>query len=93
MSGLEQYYSGDNDWAALSKLYEKYQGLEDVVKLSNEFNGDLALSSVIYGKVGKYYYLKWIERKIPALNDLSPLDCNDDLILNIRLKEMLMRMP
>lgn len=93
MHHLEQYYSGDDSWIRFSKLYEEYKNLEEVIKLSGKFNGDLVLASVIYGKMGEDYYLKWIEKKIPALDYLTPLDCNDDLTLVMRLKEMLMRMP
>lgn len=93
MHCLEQYYSGDEHWLIFSKLYRKYGVCEEVVNLSKKFNSDIILASVIYGKIGENYYLEWIEKKIPALDYLSPLDCSGRRDLTNRLKEMLMRMP
>ncbi|WP_244588613.1 hypothetical protein, partial [Escherichia coli] len=76
-----------------SKLYEAYKDIEKVQGLARKFNDDLILASVIYGRIGDEYYLTWIENKIPALDHLTPLDCNNDISLINRLKEMLMRMP
>ena len=93
MHHLERYYSGNENWIFFSKLYEAYKDIEKVQGLARKFNDDLILASVIYGRIGDEYYLTWIENKIPALDHLTPLDCNNDISLINRLKEMLMRMP
>ncbi|EEX2834006.1 hypothetical protein [Escherichia albertii] len=93
MHHLERYYSGNDNWIVFSNLYKEYKDIKKVQELARKFNDDLILASVIYGKIGDGYYLAWIENKIPALDYLTPLDCNNDLALINRLKEMLMRMP
>lgn len=93
MPNLERYYSGNDYWIIFSNLYKEYKYTDKVQELARKFNDDLILASVIYGKIGDEYYLTWIENKIPALSYLTPLDCNNDLTLLTRLKEMLMRMP
>ena len=90
---LEDYYCGDEAWANLANLYKELPNsnntfvLKDILKDDN----NLLLTKVIEGKVGDVA-LDWIYRKIPALNNLRPIDCIDSPILYKRLKTMLMRM-
>ncbi len=49
-------------------------------------------AKVIYAKLGAES-LEWINKKIPALDNLTPVECLTAPLLLKRLKEGLMRMP
>lgn len=89
MNRLEQYYTGDEEWIRFSGLYSNTTGsivseLENILK-------DRSVANVIDGILGNTS-LVWIYKKVPALDNLRPVDCMDDQALKKRLKTMLMRM-
>lgn len=90
LNKLEQYYLGDESWNNFYKLYKDIPNTSHYSELKTIFN-DITLIKVIEGKIGATS-LDWIVIKIPALDDLSPIDCVNDPILIKRLKTMLMRM-
>lgn len=87
---LEKYYLGDDAWKNFYTLYENLPDTLHHNKLNELFN-DITLVKVIEGKMGKTA-MDWIARKIPALDNLRPIDCIDNTALLKRLKTMLMRM-
>ncbi len=90
MIQLEQYYPGDDKWIAFSALYRTMPEPAVFTELKSIFP-DEALAYVIGGIFGDVA-LAWIEREIPALDNLRPMDCLGNTGLEKRLKTMLMRM-
>lgn len=93
MDYLENYYSGDENWLFFSSLYEEFWIDNDISKLLlKKMNNNLDIAYVIYGKF-KDRSIFILNQKIPALNNLSIIDCLEEERLIKRLKECLMRMP
>lgn len=90
MIHLEQYYPGEEDWIQFSDLYKNIPHAEISKELESIFK-DRAVAIVIAGILGNSS-LEWINKQIPALDNLRPLDCVDDPKLQKRLRTMLMRM-
>ncbi|PFH29817.1 MULTISPECIES: antitoxin Xre/MbcA/ParS toxin-binding domain-containing protein [Burkholderia] len=93
MHRLEQYYAGDDSWNAFSALFAKYQDLPEVQRLARDLDGQLDLACTIYWVAGPESARKWINSRVPALDDIRPVDCvgNPDGVK--RLRVCLMRMP
>lgn len=93
METLENYYAGDEAWNDLEALaLKQYKDVPEVQDISEKLGGNLGLASVIYGTIGRRG-AEWLDRKVPALDDLRPLDCINDPALIKRLREALMRFP
>ena len=93
MEQLENYYSGDADWKEFSSLFDEQW-------ISSDFQNSLLLKLDNKTDLAKVIYhhflessLKWINRKVPALNGLTPLECIQNEDTEMRLRECLMRMP
>lgn len=93
MQRLEADYPGDAAWEAFAGLYMKEYDDANCRLLADSLGGHLEIASIIYGKRGIQEALWWIERSVPALDDLRPIDCLDSPVLLKRLKTALMRMP
>lgn len=90
MNHLEQYYPGEEDWTIFADLYRNIPGTAIVSELESKFK-DRSIATVIAGILGNTS-LEWINKKIPAQDNLRPVDCVDDPKLQKRLRTMLMRM-
>lgn len=92
---LENYFSGDESWRMFVDLYrETWDACDFQTELIEKLNMHIDIAIVIYGKMTqKNRILSWINTAIPALDELSPIDCLETEILLTRLKTMLMRMP
>jgi hypothetical protein len=86
---LEKYYN-ENNWEKFSELCKDYHS-NNTEKLIEKLNMDMELSKVIDKIVGESS-VDWINRKIPALNNITPIECLKNRKLKNRLKVMLMRM-
>ena len=88
---LEEYYE-NNLWEDYVKLYESFWIDSEYQKiLLNSLNNKIDIAKVIYGILEKDSH-RWIEKIIPTLGNIRPIDCIDDEILSKRLKTMLTRM-
>lgn len=88
---LEEYYD-NNHWEEYVKLYESFWIESEYQKrLLSSLNGKIDIAKVIYGILEEDSQ-KWIEKIIPALGNIKPINCIDDEILSKRLKTMLTRM-
>lgn len=88
---LEKYYDA-NLWEDYVKLYESFwTDSEYQKKLLESLKGKIDIAKVIYGILEEESY-GWIEKEIPALGNIKPIDCIDNEILLNRLKTMLTRM-
>ena len=96
---LEQYYSGDNVWNYFVKIAK-----HEIA--SAAFNTNKSFLAKLKRKLKKHndiayvaYYLfyndsiNWIERRIPALDNLMPIECLASEELTNRLREILLRTP
>ncbi|KVF63184.1 hypothetical protein [Burkholderia cepacia] len=92
MHKLEQYYPGDASWQRFVAVFSQSKSKQEVSDLAQSLNGDVDLASVIYEVVGPGYD-KWIHEKVPAMDDLTPVDCISDPELMKRLRTTLMRFP
>lgn len=93
MGQLEKYYAGDESWEKYVKLYEEDYLDDNAHTLAKSIGGHLDLAVVIYGKRGLKEGLWWLEQNVPALNNITPIDCLASPKLIRRLRETLMRMP
>ena len=92
MIELEKYYKKD-EWENLVLLYnDKWIDSDFQIRLINTLNGNKDLAIVIWGEF-KESAFNWIDKKIPALDNIKPIDCiNDEKLIN-RLKVCLLRLP
>ena len=93
MGKLEQYFKGEDSWIKYSNLFgEDWTNSNFQLKLLEKCNGKLDIAKVIFYHLGENS-LKWMDSNVPALEDLTPLEClNDEKLIN-RLKECLHRFP
>lgn len=87
---LEKYYLGDDSWKQFSSMFNDKPNTQLTYELENIFK-NIALAKVIENIIGKSS-LNWINKKIPALDNIRPIDCLNSPELLKRLKTMLMRM-
>lgn len=92
MHTLEKYFPGDEKWQRFANMFDEFISKQEVQDLAKKLNGDVKLAAVIYGSVGSGCE-RWIASKVPALDDISPLECIGDPGLLNRLRTALMRMP
>lgn len=89
---LEYHYSGDQAWNHLLHLAESSWINSELQKqLSISLDNHLDIAKVMYAILGDES-IRWIYKKIPALDHLTPLECLESPRLIQRLKEALMRM-
>ncbi len=89
--GLEQYYKGDKEWLNfVDHFEEKWNNTDEQIKLLRLLDQREDLAKVIYALTLNNSF-SYVRTPIPALKDLTPLQClqRDDLIK--RLKVCLMR--
>lgn len=96
---LEQYYPGDEAWykfSALAKTEIEAAAFNTdgaiLSRLKEHLKHHEDLAYVIY----YFFYndsLNWIERSIPILDDLKPIECLDSQALIHRLRASLLRTP
>lgn len=95
MIQLEQYFdsSGRPGWNNLVNWStENYWTNSDSQKLLEQtLNNHTDIAKVVYARFGEAS-LEWVHRKVPALDNLSPLSCLETPELIKRLKEALSRM-
>jgi hypothetical protein len=92
MIELEKYFS-KSDWENLVSLYsEKSFDCEVQKEFVDTLQGNKDLAIVIWGNMNQSAY-DWINKKIPALDNIKPKDCLNDETLLKRLKVCLLRMP
>ncbi|NHV28110.1 hypothetical protein [Burkholderia sp. D-99] len=92
MHQLEQYYPGDASWQRFVAVFSQSRSRQEVVDLARSLDGDVDLATVVYEVVGAGYD-KWIREKVPAMDDLAPIDCVRSPALMKRLRTALMRFP
>lgn len=92
--GLEQYYSGDENWQDFVKIAEQNTCLPDdyKMKIVQALKGHYDIAIVVYYRLLDESF-EWIYKKNPALENLTPIECLETPDLIERLKEALMRMP
>jgi hypothetical protein len=88
---LEQYYKGDDSWNKYSSIFgEDWTDSNFQKELLVLVNNQIDLAKVIYYH-NTEFSIKWLNSKVPALDDLTPLECLKDIELTKRLKVCLMR--
>lgn len=88
---LEDYYSGDEAWAANVTAATQYWTNSPLQRtLVARVNNDLELAIMIYGKIGDDC-LEWLEMRVPALGGRKPINCLKSPRFVRRLREALMR--
>ena len=93
MERLEDDYPGDADWQSLVDLYKEDYLDDDARTLAQALEGHLDMAVILRGKRGLEESLWWVKRRVPALDNITPLECLADPVLIRRLKSALMRMP
>ena len=95
MHRLDQYFDSDGSeaWDTLVNLATKtyWTNSESQKLLEQTLNNHTDIAKVVYARFEEES-LKWIHRKVPALDHLSPLACLETPELIKRLKEALCRM-
>jgi len=90
---LEYHYSGDIVWNRILSLAKKeWTNSKSQKQLVYKLKGSsIDMAIVMYAKLGEES-MDWIFKKVPALENLTPLECLESPALIKRLKECLMRM-
>lgn len=92
MIELEQYFKGQKNWLEFSSIFSEDWESSDFQKLLlSKLNNQVDIARVIYYHIGESS-LEWINKNIPALDNLTPLECLKTEKTTNRLKECLMRM-
>jgi len=92
MAELEQYYNGQKNWLEFSSNFnEEWKSSEFQKTLLSKLNNQIDIASVVYFHIEEHS-LEWINKKIPALSNLTPLECLKTEETTNRLKVCLMRM-
>lgn len=90
--GLEDYYLGDRAFADFSAAFctewDAFPHKDDLLLL---VSGDVQIARPIAFHCGSLYS-DWLRSKIPALDDITPLECLSTPSGIRRLKSCLMRM-
>jgi hypothetical protein len=86
---LEKYFN-ENNWNVFSDKYKNNHS-NNAKEITLKFSVDERLGTVIDGIIGENA-IEWINKKLPELNNISPIECRKFARLKNRLKEMLMRM-
>ncbi|WP_425077854.1 hypothetical protein [Psychroserpens sp. S379A] len=93
MEKLEKYFKGEKYWIEYSINFgDSWNESEFQKELLSQLDNKIDLAKVIYYHCAESS-IKWINSKIPALDNIKPVECikNDELIK--RLKVCLMRFP
>ncbi|GHU18520.1 hypothetical protein FACS189475_04140 [Betaproteobacteria bacterium] len=85
---LENYYD-DNTWSKFAECFKNIK-TKNTKYLLELFDNNIELVNVIEWRTEDSLY--WIKAKVPALNNLRPVDCIKDDDLLKRLKVCLLRM-
>ena len=89
--GLEKYYPGDKKWRDFVSVFEdKWTNSKLQIELLNALNDKKDLAIVIYG-IMTIHCLNYLNARIPALGQLTPLECLQNKTLIKRLRVCLMR--
>ncbi|MCW1148234.1 hypothetical protein [Flavobacterium lacisediminis] len=88
MIELEKYYSEEN-WKGFSITFQSVNAPNDLIM---SLNDDEELAKVIFGILEKDCN-NWLNKNIPALDNLKPLECIEEEHLLKRLKVCLTRIP
>ena len=92
MIELEQYYKGQSSWDKFIEVFDNnWKDSEFQKDLLSKVDNRIDLAKVIDYHFGETS-LNWLDKNIPALDNLTPLEClKSDNLIN-RLKVCLMRM-
>ena len=91
MIELEKYFTDDN-WNEFSNIFNlSYIVGKEEILLREKISNNDKMSTIIYQIHGSES-LNWIYSKVPALDNLRPIDCITNDNLKKRLKVCLMRM-
>lgn len=90
---LEEYYSGEEHWQDIVDHAndEFWSDFDYKVELMSKLEGNDDIAKVVFAKMG-LKSIDWLDRRIPALGNLKPIDCLKSDNLRNRLKECLLRM-
>ncbi len=89
---LEQYFDNEESWLKFSKLFKEFWNNSDSqIELLKLCDNRKDIAMVIYYHIGNDYK-KWLNSKVPALDNLTPLECFKNDILLKRLKVYLTRL-
>ena len=91
-AGLEEYYKGDAAWRDFAAAVENEIGICPLKESIEKSIPDSDLANVICFLVGSHS-LEWINKQIPALDGMTPVECMNSEAGIRRLKAALMRMP
>lgn len=92
MAKLEHYFKGQKNWLEFSESFDNLWTHSDLQEtLLMKLNHQIELAKVIYYHTGEKS-LDWINKKIPALDNLTPMECLKTEKTTDRLKVCLMRM-
>ena len=91
MEELEMYFNGEKSWIEYSSIFgEDWTDSDFQKELLTLVNNQIDLAKVIYYH-NTEFSIKWLNSKVIALDNLTPLECLKDIELTKRLKVCLMR--
>lgn len=93
MEELEKHFKGEKSWIEYSSVFgEDWTDSDFQKELLTLVNNQIDLAKVIYYH-NTDFSIKWLNSRVTALDNLTPLECLKDIELTKRLKVCLMRIP
>lgn len=80
-------------WNTFAKHFSNlWDNTPEQKKLLVELENNMDIAKVIWYFIGSENALKWINEKVPALDNKSAVECLENDLLKTKLKRVLMRM-
>ena len=93
MIELEQYFIGEEGWNNYSSISNEFWVESDFqIKITQLLENRIDIAKVVFFHMGEGS-INWLNSKVPALDNLTPLECLEKKQLVKRLKTCLMRFP
>jgi|GEM_PF-1825022 len=84
---LEQYYCGDEAWQNYSALFvDVWKQCDFQAELVELLSGHTDIAMVVFAIIGKNC-VQWVSSCIPALDNLTSIECTQNPLLVKRLRE------
>jgi hypothetical protein len=91
--GIEKHFVGEKAWTDFVRVIgSDWEKCSFKAALIGALDGREDIAKAVYSSV-EDQALEWINKPVPALENVSPKDCLKSEGTVKRLKEMLMRMP
>lgn len=80
-------------WNKFAMHFNKFwNNTPEQQKMLKELDNNMDIATVVWYFIGSENAHKWINEKVPALDNMSAVECIGNEVLKTKLKKVLMRM-